>query len=80
MLVFLCFTKNMIEAFIYGWTWDTSGSSSINQNFTNMVTIVDFRLNKNSDGEEFVSILIEGDLIIVQSTETGNFYAAAKRS
>ena len=45
-----------------------------------MVTIVDFRLNKNSDGEEFVSLILEGDLTIIQSTETGNFYATAKRS
>jgi hypothetical protein len=45
-----------------------------------MVTIVDFRLNKNSDGEEFVSLILERDLTIVQSTETGNFYATAMRS
>jgi len=30
--------------------------------FTNMVTIVDYRLNKNSDGEEFYSLILEGDL------------------
>ena len=45
-----------------------------------MVTIVDFRLNMNSDGEEFVSLILEGDLTIIQSSETGNFYATAKRS
>ena len=45
-----------------------------------MVTIVDFRISKNADGEEFVSLILEGDLTIVQSTETGNFYATAKRS
>ena len=45
-----------------------------------MVTIVDYRLNKNSDGEKFYSLILEGDLTIVQSTETGNFYATAKRS
>ena len=45
-----------------------------------MVTIVDFHLNKNSDGEEFVSLILKGDLTIIQSSETGNFYATAKRS
>jgi hypothetical protein len=44
-----------------------------------MVTIVSYRLNKNSDDEEFISLILEGDLTIVQSNKTGNFYATAKR-
>jgi len=45
-----------------------------------MVTIVEIRLNKNSDGEEFVSLILEGDLTMIQSKETGSFYATAKRA
>jgi len=45
-----------------------------------MVTIVDYRISKNAEGEQFISLILEGDLTIVQSTETGNFYATAKRS
>ena len=45
-----------------------------------MVTIVDFRRNKNADGEEFISLILEGDLTMVQSKETGQWYATAKRA
>ena len=45
-----------------------------------MVTIVDTRLCTNSKGEEFVSLILEGDLTMIQSKETGNWYASAKRS
>ena len=45
-----------------------------------MVTIVDFRISKNADGEKFVSLIIEGDLTLIQSKETGSFYATAKRA
>jgi hypothetical protein len=44
-----------------------------------MVTIVDYRISKNADGEEFISLILQGDLTIVQSAETGNFYATAKQ-
>jgi len=44
-----------------------------------MVTIVDYRISKNADGEEFISLILEGSLSIVKSSETGNFYATAKR-
>ncbi len=45
-----------------------------------MVTIVDYRACKSSDGNEFFSLILEGDLTMVQSKETGNWYATAKRS
>jgi len=45
-----------------------------------MVQIVDYRINKNSEGEEFVSLILEGDLTMVQSKETGSWYATAKRA
>jgi hypothetical protein len=45
-----------------------------------MVTIVDYRLNKNSDGEEFVSLILEGNLTMIRSKETGSWYATSKRA
>ena len=45
-----------------------------------MVTIVATKICKNADGEEFISLILEGDLTMVKSQETGNFYATAKRS
>ena len=44
-----------------------------------MVTIVDFRISKNADAEEFVSLILEGDLTMIQSKE-GSWYATAKKS
>ena len=45
-----------------------------------MVQIVDYRISKNADDEQFISLILEGDLTMVQSKETGNWYATAKRS
>jgi hypothetical protein len=45
-----------------------------------MVTIVDYRISKNAEGEEFVSLILEGDLTMVQSQETGSWYATSKRA
>ena len=45
-----------------------------------MVTIVDYRISKNAEGEEFVSLILEGDLTMVQSKETGSWYATSKRA
>jgi len=44
-----------------------------------MVTIVDYRISKNAEGEQFVSLILEGDLTMVQSQETGSWYATSKR-
>jgi len=45
-----------------------------------MVTIVDYRQCKNVDGEIFYSLILEDDITVVQSKETGNFYATAKKA
>ena len=45
-----------------------------------MVTIVDYRISKNTDGEQFVSLILEGDLTMIQSHETGSWYATSKRA
>ena len=45
-----------------------------------MVTIVDFKERQNADGESFFALILEGDLTMIQSSNTGNWYATAKRA
>ncbi|MBT6440312.1 MAG: hypothetical protein HOK72_11465 [Flavobacteriales bacterium] len=45
-----------------------------------MVQVVDYKTRINKDGEEFFVLVIEGDLEMVKSHETGRFYATARRS
>jgi hypothetical protein len=46
-----------------------------------MVHIVDFKQRVNSStGESFNVLIIEGDVEMVQSAETGRFYATARRA
>ena len=45
-----------------------------------MVTIVDFKERVNADGETFFALILEGDIEMVQSSETGRHYATARRS
>lgn len=45
-----------------------------------MVTVVDFSLRVNKEGKEFYALILqEGGLSLVQSKQTGNFYATAKK-
>jgi hypothetical protein len=44
-----------------------------------MVTIIGYRLAKNKDEKEFVALELQGDIEMVQSLETGNFYATARK-
>ena len=44
-----------------------------------MVRIVDYKRRINSIGEEFFALILEGDLTMVQSAETGRLYATAKQ-
>lgn len=43
-----------------------------------MVTVVDYALRESKDGKSFVSLKLQGDLVMVQSAESGRFYATAK--
>lgn len=43
-----------------------------------MVTIIGYALRENKEGKSFVSLQLQGDVIMVQSQETGRFYATAK--
>lgn len=44
------------------------------------VYIVDFKQRENADGETFNALILEGEVEMVQSSETGNFYATARRA
>lgn len=50
----------------------------LTQNFSNMVTVTDYAVRQNSDGEPFVALQLQGDLEMVRSQETGRFYATAR--
>lgn len=43
-----------------------------------MVTIIGYALRENKEGKSFVSLQLQGDVIMVQSQETGRYYATAK--
>lgn len=42
-----------------------------------MVTVIDYAIRMNGNGEEFVTLILQGDVDIVQSKNTGKFYATA---
>ena len=44
-----------------------------------MVTIYDYALRESKTGKQFVSLKLQGDIELVQSQETGRFYATARR-
>ncbi len=44
-----------------------------------MVTITNYHVRKNNEGETFISLELQGDIEMIQSASTGNFYASAKR-
>ncbi len=45
-----------------------------------MVTIVDYHVRTSSkDGKDFIALELQGDFEMVQSQESGRFYATAKR-
>lgn len=43
-----------------------------------MVTVVDFKKRENSSGEEFFALVIQGGIEMIQSQESGRFYATAR--
>ena len=45
-----------------------------------MVTVIDYAKRQNSKGEEFYALILQSDLEMVKSKETGNYYATAKRA
>ena len=45
-----------------------------------MVTIIDYKLCKSSTGNEFLGLVLQGDVEIVTSQETGRAYATARKA
>ena len=45
-----------------------------------MVTVIGYQQRKNTEGEEFNVLILQGGIELLKSTETGNFYATAKRA
>ena len=44
-----------------------------------MVTVVDYAIRKSKDGREFYVLLLQGGLSLVQSKQSGNYYATVKK-
>lgn len=44
-----------------------------------MVIIKSYRVRQNAEGKEFIALELQGDLEMIQSSQTGKFYASAKR-
>lgn len=44
-----------------------------------MVTVIGFALRQSNEGKEFVSLQLQGELEMVQSLNSGKFYATARR-
>jgi len=44
-----------------------------------MVTIINYAVRENSEGKSFVSLELQGEIEVIQSSQTGRFYATAKR-
>jgi hypothetical protein len=45
-----------------------------------MVTVKGFHVRQGDNGQEYLSLELEGDVAFVQSQNTGRFYATTKRS
>jgi hypothetical protein len=45
-----------------------------------MVTIIATKQRTNKEGETFISLELQGDMVMVQSEETGKYYATAKKT
>lgn len=44
-----------------------------------MVTVNDYKIREGKDGKSFISLELVGDMEMVQSANTGRFYATARR-
>jgi hypothetical protein len=44
-----------------------------------MVTVKEYAIRETKDGREFVALILQGGLCLVQSKQTNNFYATVKR-
>ncbi len=44
-----------------------------------MVTVKNYALRQSKDGKQFIALELQGDLELIQSMETGNFYATVRK-
>lgn len=44
-----------------------------------MVTVKEYAIRQTKDGREFIALILQGGLCMVQSKETNNFYATIKK-
>lgn len=44
-----------------------------------MVTVVNYAIRQTKDGREFIALILQGGLSLVQSQQTGNFYGTVKQ-
>ena len=44
-----------------------------------MVTVIDYAVRKCVDGREFIALILQGGLSLIQSKKTGNYYATTKQ-
>lgn len=44
-----------------------------------MVTVIDYSLRKNSEGEKFFSLILHGGITVVKSKQSGKFYATSQK-
>ena len=45
-----------------------------------MVTVTSYRSGETEDGEKYVRLILSGDLEMVRSETTGNYYATTRRA
>ena len=44
-----------------------------------MVTVIGYSLHESTEGKQFVSLTIQGDLLMKQSAQTGKHYVSARK-
>ncbi len=50
-----------------------------NLKISKMVEVKDFSVRTTKDGRQFVALILQGGLSLVQSRQTGNYYATVKQ-
>jgi hypothetical protein len=45
-----------------------------------MTTVIGYSLKENKNGKKFVNLELQGDIVMVQSQESGRYYATAKKA
>ena len=44
-----------------------------------MVTVIDYAVHNNKDGEPFCSLVLHGGIVMVKSQESGRYYATTQK-